>query len=116
MRKQAEQLACEVSALPYSDALHKASEALKLSIVELVHEWDFEVEWQKEGVCRDRQDVRSEACLITCSQTLQSLDFIQSVKHSALLVLRSLHSSPSVTHSVHEVLRRADCLAQVMEG
>ena len=49
---QAQELIKEVGELQYNDALLVASQRLQLMVTELIHEWDFEVEWQKEWVGR----------------------------------------------------------------
>ena len=48
-----QELIQEVGGLHYKDALLVASQKLRLTVTELIHEWDFEVEWQKEWGARD---------------------------------------------------------------
>ena len=58
--ERAAQIMEAAGSLPYNDALLLVSQHTRMSVAELVHEWNFEVDWQQEWGSRT-QHVRGSA-------------------------------------------------------
>ena len=58
---RAEALIDAVGEMGHNDALLEISQQLRMPIDEVVREWDFEIDWQKEWGARDERKSKSEA-------------------------------------------------------